>query len=295
MSKTATHLTTGWEPDLDPADTLTRRYLFPLGGNDRGVRQRGRGPGAADPRAGRDRPGPSERLLQLDRSCSNRRANTSTGCSGSSTTSSGRRRSGSTCGACGRPPTCQIVGGSWSGTRPLLLRPPARSMPVEPHEGPAPDIRPVDSPRRLREWEKVAIEGYPLPEVDRDRPGAVANPAILDDPRVRLWVGYQDGAPVSIGTLFAEPGPRQPRARRHAARGPRSRALGGPRPRPSRHGGRPLGPPACSATCLGRWPNASASSRSTASPCGAWPAPEGCGARRGARRGLSTDYRKAMP
>jgi hypothetical protein len=66
------------------------------------------------------------------------------------------------------------------------------------------DVRQVAGPEDLAAWERVAIEGYPMPELVGLPPGSLADPRILDDPRASFWVGRIDGIPVSIGTMFED-------------------------------------------------------------------------------------------
>jgi hypothetical protein len=103
-------------------------------------------------------------------------------------------------------PTPDLGRRGWNlvGHPPLLVRPPAVIQPA-----PAPpvvDVRRVTTPAELAAWERVAIEGYPMPELDAARPGDLASPQLLDDRRLGFWVGYQDGDAVSIGTSFVEHG-----------------------------------------------------------------------------------------
>jgi hypothetical protein len=60
----------------------------------------------------------------------------------------------------------------------------------------------VTDPTGLADWERVAIEGYPLPELLPVVTGALAGPALLADARLRFTLSRQGGAPVSLGCLF---------------------------------------------------------------------------------------------
>lgn len=91
-----------------------------------------------------------------------------------------------------------------SGHPPLLIRPPAGLLPPPP--APDVDVRPISDPVGLAQWERVAIDGYPLPELFGSPQGSLADPAILDDPRVSFWLGRIGDQPVSIGTLFEDQG-----------------------------------------------------------------------------------------
>lgn len=101
-------------------------------------------------------------------------------------------------------PTPDLRRRGWrlEGHPPLLIRPPATLVP--PPARPAVDVRRVDGPDALRDWEQVAIEGYPMPELEPVVTGALAPVSLLDDERLGLWVGYDDERPVSIGTSFVE-------------------------------------------------------------------------------------------
>jgi hypothetical protein len=90
------------------------------------------------------------------------------------------------------------------GHPPLLVRPPAGLVP--PPACPPVDISDVADAAGLAEWERVAAEGYPVPELLPVQPGTIADPSLLDDPRLRFTVGREDGEAVSLGALFVEAG-----------------------------------------------------------------------------------------
>lgn len=103
-------------------------------------------------------------------------------------------------------PTPDLTARGWQleGHPPLLLRP--ASGPVD-----------VDAPGDLRiervtdaggvdDWCRVAVDGFPLDDVAPYRSGDLLDERILRDDRWRLFVGYADGEPVCIGTLFVEHG-----------------------------------------------------------------------------------------
>jgi hypothetical protein len=86
-----------------------------------------------------------------------------------------------------------------SGHPPLLLRPSGEPEP------PSPDwlqICEVGDARTLADWERVAIEGYPLDELQATRSGSFVDERILTDPRLHAWVAYADGRPIAIGTSY---------------------------------------------------------------------------------------------
>ncbi len=93
------------------------------------------------------------------------------------------------------------------GHPPLLFRPPGGQVP-EPAGGLR--VEPVRDEQGLADWSRVAVEGFPFDDVPPPRAGDLLGPAVLADARWRLWVGYEDGRPVSIGTLFTAHGIAQP-------------------------------------------------------------------------------------
>lgn len=90
------------------------------------------------------------------------------------------------------------------GHPPVLARPPASVLPAP--AAPPVDVRRVADADGLATWERVAVEAYPLPELTDAAPGALADPALLDDDRLGFWVGHEQGRAVSIGTLFVDEG-----------------------------------------------------------------------------------------
>ena len=71
-------------------------------------------------------------------------------------------------------------------------------------DGPVPDR--VRTPAALAAWERVVVEGYPMDDLRPFRPGALAAPALLDDPRLRFWTSSADGAPVTASAQFVDHG-----------------------------------------------------------------------------------------
>lgn len=103
-------------------------------------------------------------------------------------------------------PTPDLRPRGWrlEGHPPLLIRPPASL--VMPPARPDVDVRRVADTASLHDWERVAVEGFPMPELDPVVPGALAATALLDDDRLRFLVGYEDGRAVSLGTSFVDLG-----------------------------------------------------------------------------------------
>jgi hypothetical protein len=116
--------------------------------------------------------------------------------------------------------TPDLSGHGWQlqGHPPLLVRQPGGRVPAAADA----DIVEVTDQRRLDDWARVAVDGFPLPDAQPFRPGALLGPGVLTDPRWRLWVAYVDGSPASIGTSFVSHGLAQlalgvtlPQARGH--------------------------------------------------------------------------------
>ncbi len=201
---TEPQLTTGWERDVPVGDTLLRRYLFhhaalgaafALAGGGRMLnaddlsmsdlaRPGGYFNGAVLLRPPTDWDDLIARIQQFFRS--------------------GR---GQTC-LWSAWPTPDLRGQGWrlSGHPPLLARPPLSTVPVTPTAAGEPDVRPVTSAADLAAWERVAIDGYPLPDLHDAPPGAFAAPALLDDARVRFFVGRDGDRPVAAAASFVSHG-----------------------------------------------------------------------------------------
>jgi hypothetical protein len=103
-------------------------------------------------------------------------------------------------------PTPDLRERGWhlSGHPPLLIRPPAAQVPL-PSVTDA-DVRTLRSVTELAEWERTAIEAYPLHELAGAQPGAMADPSLLDDNRLRFLTGHLDGQVVSAAASFVDHG-----------------------------------------------------------------------------------------
>ncbi|HEU4948984.1 MAG TPA: GNAT family N-acetyltransferase [Kribbella sp.] len=82
------------------------------------------------------------------------------------------------------------------GHPPLMAR-----FPQTVTEPPTTDLelRRVDGAAMLAEAERVLVEGYPLPELQPFRAGALLDPALLDGPSA-IWVGYDGEEPLATAT-----------------------------------------------------------------------------------------------
>jgi hypothetical protein len=99
-------------------------------------------------------------------------------------------------------PTPDLRARGWEldGHPPLLVRPPAPAV----LDGPLPD--PVRTAAELAAWERVVVRGYPMDDLQPFRPGTLAAPALLDDPRLRFWTSSEGGAPVTASAQFVAHG-----------------------------------------------------------------------------------------
>jgi len=202
---TGEHLTDGWEPDLPVADTLLRRFLFNLaafhevpvvatGGrvlrrDDFAAADLGR-PAAMHNAATLLRPlpfdRPGETLEEVEGFFDGQ--------------GSGEAYLWSAW------PTPDLRRRGWvlEGHPPLVLR--------TPGSGPVPPIPPglrverVGGVDALRDWERVAVDGFPYRELQPWRPGSLLDERVLADRRLRLWVAYEDDRPVCVGSLFVAEG-----------------------------------------------------------------------------------------
>ncbi len=201
---TEEHLTTGWEHDLAVGDTVLRRYLFhhaalgaaftlagggrALDADDVSMADLGRPSGYFNA-AVLLRPPPDwdAVMARVERFFSGGRGQ-----------------------AClwSAWPTPDLAARGWrlSGHPPLLIRPPVSTNPVTT---PAPselDVRPVTCATDLADWERAAIDGYPLSELQDAGIGAFAPPALLDDERLRFFVGRDGDRPVAAAASFVSHG-----------------------------------------------------------------------------------------
>jgi hypothetical protein len=102
-------------------------------------------------------------------------------------------------------PTPDLRPHGWSiaGYGPLMLRSVGGEMPSPPPGLRIEEVRDLES---LRAFEATTIRGFPLPELEGQRPGAAFSPDILTDDRTRMWLGWEDDRPVSIAATYVEAG-----------------------------------------------------------------------------------------
>ena len=91
---------------------------------------------------------------------------------------------------------------------PAAARPPAAgdALPSPPAAAATSTSARSTSAADLADWERAAIDGYPLPELHDAPTGAFAAPALLDDERLRFFVGRDGARPVAAGVSFVSHG-----------------------------------------------------------------------------------------
>ena len=102
-------------------------------------------------------------------------------------------------------PTPDLVPQGWSllGDVPLMLRPSGGEVP-ETHAGLR--IEAVRDEAALRDAEAVTVRGFGLRDAEVLEPGGLFGPALLDDDRMRMWVGYEGDTPVTTAACFVSGG-----------------------------------------------------------------------------------------
>jgi hypothetical protein len=186
------HLTDGWEPDLPVGDTLLRRFLFNLAAfHEVPVRAAGGRVLRRDEFAAADlgRPAAMHNAATLLRPLPFDRP-------GPTLDAVEAFFEGGDHGEVylwSAWPTPDLRPRGWvlEGHPPLLVRPPGnQSVPPPP----------------LRDWERVAVDGFPYRELQPYHPGALLADGVLAEERLRLWVGYEQDRPVCAGSLFVDAG-----------------------------------------------------------------------------------------
>lgn len=89
----------------------------------------------------------------------------------------------------------------------LVGHPPVMERPAGPLDAggvPGLDVRPVEDAEAAAEWERVLVEGYPVPELQPFAPGSLLPAQALAAPGWRHWVGRLDGAPVATASAFVD-------------------------------------------------------------------------------------------
>jgi hypothetical protein len=102
-------------------------------------------------------------------------------------------------------PTGDLRPAGWN----LMGHPPLHLLPTGAVPRSAPpglDVKEARDVAALQAWERVAIEGYPLDDLADAPPGSVASESWLEEPRLRLWVGWMGNRPVSASSAWTEHG-----------------------------------------------------------------------------------------
>jgi hypothetical protein len=88
------------------------------------------------------------------------------------------------------------------GHPPLMVRFPAPPTPLRRWSG---EVREIRDPAELTVAERVLVEGYPMPELDPLNPGDLLGPTLLQT-ATRLWIAWLDGAPVAMAAAHSAAG-----------------------------------------------------------------------------------------
>lgn len=103
-----------------------------------------------------------------------------------------------------RTPDLRRRGWELEGHPPMLLRPAGVAIDVDaPDEL---DIVEVHDGQGIEDWCALAVDAFPLEDLQPYRPGALLDERILADDRYRFLVGYVDGEPVCIGSRYVAHG-----------------------------------------------------------------------------------------
>jgi hypothetical protein len=101
-------------------------------------------------------------------------------------------------------PTPDLTDRGWTleGHPPFLLRNPGGLLPPP---APGVDVVEVRDAEALRTWERIVVEGYPMPELRPWRPGVLLDPAVLGS-GLRMWLARLDGEPVGAAASYVAHG-----------------------------------------------------------------------------------------
>lgn len=213
------HLTTGWEPDLAPGDTLVRRGVLVHAAWARHAAQAAGRPWRATPGWSGGWVGARSGMAMLTQPLADARA-----------TVAGIAE------LFPAPipvllvspwptPDLRDLGLGLVGHPPFMVRLPDRagtSHAAAPTDADL-EVREVSDEEGVRTAERVLVEGYPMPEMDPLTPGDVLGSTILDGP-TRIWLAWLRGDPVAVAVAHVDAGvtlvehvAALPRARGHGA------------------------------------------------------------------------------
>ena len=94
-------------------------------------------------------------------------------------------------------PDLTTMGFGRIGHPPLMLRPPG---PLDAAPPAGLTIREVVGGEGADDWERVFVDGFPLPELQPWVAGCLLSPPAFNAPGWRHWVGYLDGEPVGTAS-----------------------------------------------------------------------------------------------
>lgn len=87
--------------------------------------------------------------------------------------------------------------------QPLMYRPAGGEAPPIP---PGLRIEEVHDETSLFAFEIAIVRGFPIDELEGATPGVAFSPALLNDARQRMWVGWEADRPVCAASTFVEAG-----------------------------------------------------------------------------------------
>ena len=255
------HLTTGWEDDLSPADSLVRQAVLAHVSWARALTAAARGEFSEGPSWCAGRGGGVSALLNW------------------AIVTSPPRDWEQTVGQLWAAypegvssivispfPTPDLTthGLALVGHPPLMFRP---TSTVTPAPSSSLDVREATTEQHLQDAERVLVEGYPMPDMADLPPGDFYRPDVVDGP-TKVFVGYDGDTPVATAAAHAAAGVTSSRTSRCSPR-PVARA---PAP-PSRGQRRPPGPSRAPSSLRATTASPSTSGSAT---CGSSAGPAGC-------------------
>src|SRR5829696_2447980 len=100
-------------------------------------------------------------------------------------------------------PDLRPAGWNLMGHPPIMLRAAGGELPAVPA---GLRIEEVHTEASLHAFEQVVIRGFPMEELASLSPGSTFAASILDDERMRLWLGWEGDQPVSVAFTSVEEG-----------------------------------------------------------------------------------------
>jgi hypothetical protein len=201
--RTEQNLVTGWERHLDVADTLLRRFVFHLAALD-----------AAFTLAGGGRTLDADDISMADLGRPGGRFNGAVLMRPPTDwdVSLGRIERFAAAGhgqfwLWSAWPTPDLHDRGWqlSGHPLLLARPPRSTFPASETSTPHLEFRRANTVSDLAAWERAAIDLFP-PGLEDAPVGSFASPALLDDDRLRIFVGWEGADAAAVAGSFESHG-----------------------------------------------------------------------------------------